>query len=524
MTARNPARPPLRTLALAAALAACTDGHPLAPKTPAPRADGGVLQWIPMAHATLGTDGPTGEWHLQSTGITIPAGVTARVWVRGGLGVSYNPDYDQFCQGGGADGARDCGGHTYDGVSAGPFGLSDGSLVATLYADGPEGRRRVPLGVPSNGDGFAVDADVTGPAELWASRSGTGLYFAGVPAYLATGSQEIEVDTLGYPPGDGDGDGTGGNPGGGSGTPGDTAGGGCPAAAQRGADGPRLDCAPAPTDTAALMCNSSLAPDSVTVVRGGQMTCTVLHAGGMFTVSGWTYSDAEGHSTSGPQSESWGGTMVMGGTISARVRFMGGLDRTVSMIVHVSPRNQFGPTALPGFPNPLPSDSLRSLAEALAHDTTDGVFGQSIMRFSYNGHLAPGSGPNRDWWYLRDPPAVDDAEIWINPGLYPESPWHQAQDGRNGHCSGLAFDQIRALTIAHENEHQRRNYAFLPSARASSIWEVAVVYVSPDSAGVPGQINAVINKMHAPVRAVLDSLARDWDATSVLHVCRLSSP
>ncbi|MDB4951306.1 MAG: hypothetical protein JWM27_3955 [Gemmatimonadetes bacterium] len=506
MSARRPARRLLRMLALATALAACTDGHPLAPKAPAPRADGGVLQWMPMAHATIGTDGPTGTWHLQGTGITIPAGVTARVWVRGGLGISYNPDYDQFCRDGGADGARDCGGLTYNGMSAGPFGLSDGSVATALFADGPDGRKRVPLGVPSNGDGYSVDADVTGPAELMASRSGTGLYFAGVPAYLATGSQEIEVDTLGYANAPGDGGGTGGNPGGGSGTPGDSAGGGCPAGARSGVSGPRLACAPGQTSKLLLECNGKRAPEAVEVERAEQLRCQARSDSppAMLAVQGWTFRGADFSypdlvaGDAAETSAAWGGQIVMSGTISV-TGTINGAAQSATMEVRVKPREAWHSKEVQVVPTPVDFQQLDEQARPHVPPHGPEDLGRAFFRpiggFDVRSDPQQAArvlgfvadyGPNHGLAYLKDVPLTVVAQVYVSESLTQHGDFWRAQAEQSNamigppRCVRSAFGSYVELAKQHEgfdgNPHSHVGYYVAALNPAAALAVEDIVY------------------------------------------------
>lgn len=58
----------------------------------------------------------------------------------------------------------------------------------------------------------------------------------------------------------------------------------------------------------------------------------------------------------------------------------------------------------------------------------DGVFGQhTYPRILPESPVRAGTGPNKNWYYLRAPLEFGAARIHINPGLYSDDPFFRAQ-------------------------------------------------------------------------------------------------
>jgi hypothetical protein len=164
------------------------------------------------------------------------------------------------------------------------------------------------------------------------------------------------------------------------------------------------------------------------VQRGSVMTCTATAQGGAMQNPVWTFTDAAGNTIPAPAgtSTTWGGTMVVGGTMRVSATVAGvQKDTTATITITARPWGQLSvQVTMIGQHNlPYPPSTLAHLAN------TD------IVQPSTHSAKKITAGPNTGWWYLSTPlSAVPAVHRWSN-AWQSSDPWYQLQTG-GSHPSG----------------------------------------------------------------------------------------
>jgi hypothetical protein len=160
------------------------------------------------------------------------------------------------------------------------------------------------------------------------------------------------------------------------------------------------------------------------VTRGGDLNCTVSsEPGGSLTDIAWLFRDDEGHDIPGPSALSWGGTMVIGGTVSVSARLDGAQLPEESQRVDVRARAWVD--HLPPADVRYESCRLRTYtcpATELVKEMDTGVTFLPAEQIKINYRAYPiAEGPNAGWWYVAgtEPPITLPAPVTrLNPQLF----------------------------------------------------------------------------------------------------------
>jgi len=187
-----------------------------------------------------------------------------------------------------------------------------------------------------------------------------------------------------------------------------------------------------------LTCSGDLGENRVT--RGKEIACTAskdpASGAGELKIVGWNF-EGRARTDGDVTSTVWRGVMVKGGTIEVRGIIGTAEQRPVNMSVDVAPRSDWSgkivyPAALPRVivaPERFPEPPVRE--ESGRDIYPPGSLGTYEYGLSWRGHLAlVGSGPNKDWWYLKTPPQWSTPVVYVSQYLEPGNPFYEAQTGR----------------------------------------------------------------------------------------------
>jgi hypothetical protein len=261
------------------------------------------------------------------------------------------------------------------------------------------------------------------------------------------------------------------------------------------------------------------------VVRGTEMNCTATPTPGPATEVEWSFTDTEGNTVRGPTERlTWGGIMVVGGTMNVSAKINGIRVPATPVTVVVTPRPGWL-VSFPAMPEPERSSILeyppvlRSGAKV-----GDGVLGRHNFEYAFPvGSLGAGTGPNQNWYYLSKPLEFTDARIHINPGLFADDPFFRAQRGGvdpDGYrrCDQRFMNAARAFVERHERQHHEIAAAFY-SGPGSAMLESAVVH-SPAAASSDDVKDSLARESVAELRR----LQAAFDSTSQLQLtCKLQT-
>jgi hypothetical protein len=198
------------------------------------------------------------------------------------------------------------------------------------------------------------------------------------------------------------------------------------------------------------------------VERGRSINCTVAaKPGGPLSDIRWEFVDSAGHTIPGPAGQaSWGGTMVVGGTMKVSAIPGGAQGRdSARAAIRVRPRNWPRPLVTPTekSPNHLPAPANVRVPFHLGDTHVDTASNPALtgQRLS--------SGPNTGWWYL--PRAITDIPVAVHindPAFQSGSAWYNLQTGGawtdpatgtthpNGYCTTGQVPTLHTLTREHE--------------------------------------------------------------------------
>lgn len=184
-------------------------------------------------------------------------------------------------------------------------------------------------------------------------------------------------------------------------------------------------------DPASLVCSPN------PVVRGSSMLCEV-EDGTDVQVTGWSFtpdSDSSHVITRPTDSLSWGGPMVVPGTVSVSLTD-GGTPKTLSKVIAITPRDWSSLTVphevIENTTDPLPNppDSAGNLGNH------GGTAGAGILP---GGYETVQSGPNTGVYYLTDVPIQAFSFVYINrAAMSVGSYWYNLQPAahaRKGYCT-----------------------------------------------------------------------------------------
>ena len=255
------------------------------------------------------------------------------------------------------------------------------------------------------------------------------------------------------------------------------------------------------------------------VTRGGSLTCVARPepASATMEVLEWSFADAEGHTIQGPAgSSSWGGTMVVGGTIKVRAR-VNGAEKTESASVGVSPRSWAGLIQYPSEPAPerRGSPEFRYPPVDANNPTVNphGAFGW-FLGSSPRGEIGLGSGPNDGWNYLTGVVFSLPPRILLNTALFPDDPFFQAQVGGAGSCDQQFMQSLHGATLQHERRHYAIDRDFFGGAGTAQQLEAAVVF-DPTASLSPTDLD---KRFFGAVNEQRDQLQANLDASDVMYI------
>ncbi|CAA9355151.1 MAG: hypothetical protein AVDCRST_MAG68-3894, partial [uncultured Gemmatimonadetes bacterium] len=271
----------------------------------------------------------------------------------------------------------------------------------------------------------------------------------------------------------------------------------------------------------------SCTPNPVT--RGQQIQCTAgktADAPGELQVTGWSFEggassiEAEGSDQGAP---TWGGIMVVSGTIRVDGTIGGRPALPGSASVTVRGRTWTAKTVYPDAKSAYVGEpELRYPPVTPATpELEDGVFGKYLDAPPVIA-LAEGSGPNRGWVYVDEPPVFSLTPlIHLSIALSPQDPFYRAQRGESGirfsgrpPCGPDFMRQAARHVPAHEDGHHRIAKTFYESPAATEQLEQSLVF-DPHGSRSTTEVAADFIK---PLRLRLKSLQDSHDGSDVLKV------
>jgi hypothetical protein len=260
------------------------------------------------------------------------------------------------------------------------------------------------------------------------------------------------------------------------------------------------------------------------VVRGTEMNCTATPRPGPATEVEWSFTDTEGNTVRGPTERlTWGGIMVVGGTMNVSAKINGTRVPATPVTVVVTPRPGWQ-VSFPAMPEPERSPMLVYPPVLIAGAPVgDGVLGQHTTTYGLSGLLGAGTGPNQNWYYLRKPLEISNAQIHINPGLYPDDPFFRAQIGgtdSDGYrrCDRRFMNSAREFVHAHERRHHEIAQEFYTGPGSVTL-ESSRVHSPPSHSS-----DEVVASLLASTISELERLQAAFDSTSMLRMtCKLET-
>ena len=262
------------------------------------------------------------------------------------------------------------------------------------------------------------------------------------------------------------------------------------------------------------------------VTRGNEMNCTAKPepVTAQLTNVRWTFIDTAGNNIPGPNGDrvTWGGIMVVGGTMHVSAEVNGVPLGAEPVEVRVERRADWR-VSFPAMPEPEPSSALPYPPVTTPGGAVgEGVFGQYVYSYGFPaGPLGGGTGPNRNWYYLRAPLEINEPHILINPGLYPDDPFFRAQRGgldQDGYrrCDAAFMRSAFASVVAHERGHHQIAAEFFGTA-GSEMLEAATVYSPPTQ-----DAGEVTDILLAPTITALEGRQSGFDDKNKLMLtCKL---
>lgn len=227
---------------------------------------------------------------------------------------------------------------------------------------------------------------------------------------------------------------------------------------------------------------------SVSVQRGSSVTCRVrAEPTGRVSVSGWEFKDdLTGRKIEGPAGETeWGGTMVVGGTLTVKA-VLNGTEEEKSAAVVVRARDWTGKIQYPDQPEPeyvVEEDILYPPLVPGASEIPEGALGFFAPARPYpDGTWGLGSGPNDGWYFLDKPPVFTGVpRIVLNPALRPHDPFYRAQVGSTAvigtrKCGPADMASLAEWTLDHEVGHYIVDKRFYSSKETADLLEGAAAY------------------------------------------------
>jgi hypothetical protein len=161
-------------------------------------------------------------------------------------------------------------------------------------------------------------------------------------------------------------------------------------------------------------------PDSVQ--RGSTMTCYARPVGGSMTEAAWTFTDLAGVApipAPAGTTSSWGGIMVVSGTMRLRAKVAGlqfDTARSVTVTSRTWPKMRLAAVDSGHYNLPDPPTKMGDLGQTYFPRLRDPLPLQAVT-----------SGPNIGWSYLRNPVTHMVAVVMISRAFNSSHPWFQMQ-------------------------------------------------------------------------------------------------
>jgi hypothetical protein len=168
--------------------------------------------------------------------------------------------------------------------------------------------------------------------------------------------------------------------------------------------------------------------DAYTITRGERLECSVAAdaPGATLTDIRWSFRDDHRHDIPGPPESRWGGTIVVGGTISVSAHVDGQPFSERTQRINVRPREwqDYLPPAIIRHES-CPKRTSTCPQTQLTRERDTGVTFIPVDQIRENFRAEPVSeGPNAGWWYVAgtEPPITLPAPIVrLNPQLFDAS-------------------------------------------------------------------------------------------------------
>jgi hypothetical protein len=236
------------------------------------------------------------------------------------------------------------------------------------------------------------------------------------------------------------------------------------------------------------------------VERGSSMTCTATAVGGQMTDVAWSFTDTAGNVITAPAStgSSWGGRMVVGGTMRVTAK-VAGVPKDTSATITVTPR--VWTLRLPDPPSETPDTS----SKVTYPPAQSGKMTLGGHEYDRSEGIRGGTGPNIGW-YTNAEPIFSSVRILVNGFLFPDDRYYKLQQGGSPFCTQTYLDAKRREVIDHELVHHDRANEFW-QGEGGRRYEAAIQYL-PNAT----LLTSVANVLQAPIVASLDSIQNKWDA------------
>lgn len=200
------------------------------------------------------------------------------------------------------------------------------------------------------------------------------------------------------------------------------------------------------------------------VTRGEQVTCTV--SGNVDEVLGWDFKGAKVKAQSASAGQQWMGTAVVGGTVTAEVRFTENGSETTKKLTadYAVDARQWPAWTITQVTGPILA-VVGEMRQVPVPNRPIGLFQSDEPDPSSTPLETVGSGPNMGLVFISEPVVVDRGLIAIHPGLEPTppglmpgdpgyTPAHAWYDDQNGQGSGTCGPSDIAFLRQEAERHE----------------------------------------------------------------------
>jgi hypothetical protein len=246
------------------------------------------------------------------------------------------------------------------------------------------------------------------------------------------------------------------------------------------------------------------------VVRRQEVTCTGTVVPATAYILAEKRAEAEGHELVEASEEQhaagdpviWRGPAIVETRVTMKVRVPGPtgeqeLTGTASFTVTPAawPR-----LSMPGRPAPqVGSDKdltyPPAFEEAGQDVVPDGTLGMHVVDYN-TPRVNVSEGPNRNWFYVRNPVSILNVAIYTSRALEKGDPFYEEQRGippgqviGTRYCSRADMDALKRQVVRHENAHYDAYVEYFAATDVQAQFERARMYVAVETIGQPGGLS-----------------------------------